>query len=606
MKKKLLSTILALLLAVAGGGVITACNDEVGSRTEIVFVSDGSITEVSVMDSLTQYYNDTQGKTDGVYVNYIYKGSDGYSQYVESTARGRNGPDVLLVNDRFFKRWAGTFGILADIGELCEEYNIEIDYLDDIYERGSTRFRYNISNNTSNEDDPLYGILRDLTPTILYYNKSAFEANGIIVISAYEDEIDEEFVAAFNAEHGLTDQHAVTVNDLKRGFYRENANIYSWNLPYEGETMVFNNRIPMSWDELEDLARINTKTYNGTSATTYGHYQWWWFNYGFSVGGDCIEDITGDGDWVFTVADDLANFIVADDAGTVTVNGKPYEPRETIEYIDRVNLTDTLRADLLANGSRLTGDSYLTDEVLGLEEEGKLIRLPSQQEAFSRWVMLAQKTSYSDNYGRGLEVSPIPSESTLTGSSGMFTSQEVAMLVEKSKEFLTINNAINQLSESNSFEWDVAPLPIYKEYDDVTGEVAASGNQAGASDANAYSINEYSSKKREALLFVKWAASPEAQDIIAEASFTLPNNASSGAKYVATNPDKNLAVIEEAAHYQTPGDWWYMPDRNWIESTWAPALNNQVRNQKMTLTEFFDTYVKLGNDALQAYKPDNG
>ena len=75
---------------------------------------------------------------------------------------------------------------------------------------------------------------------------------------------------------------------------------------------------------------------------------------------------------------------------------------------------------------------------------------------------------------------------------------------------------------------------------------------------------------------------------------------------MATNPDKNLAIIEEAAHYQTPGDWWYMPDRNWIESTWAPALNNQVRNQKMTLTEFFDTYVKLGNDALQAYKPDNG
>lgn len=297
---------------------------------------------------------------------------------------------------------------------------------------------------------------------------------------------------------------------------------------------------------------------------------------------------------------------MADDAGTVTVNGKPYEPRETIEYIDRVNFTDTLRADLLANGSRLTGDSYLTDEVLGLEQEGKLIRLPSQQEAFSRWVMLAQKTSYSDNYGRGLEVSPIPSESTLTGSSGMFTSQEVAMLVEKSKEFLTIDNAINQLSDSNRFEWDVAPLPVYKEYDDVTGEVTASGNPAGASDANAYSINEYSSKKREALLFVKWAASPEAQDIIAEASFTLPNNAASGAKYVATNPDKNLAIIEEAAHYQTPGDWWYMPDRNWIESTWAPALNNQVRNQKMTLTEFFETYVKLGNDALQAYKPDNG
>lgn len=602
MNKKLISCLLAVLLVFASGGVFTACKNEAGSRTEIIFVGDGTITESTVMTELVSRYNDTQGLTDGVYVRYQYKGSDGYSQYVESTAKGRHGPDVLLVNDRFFKRWAGTFGILADIEKLCEEYGVEIPYLDDLYDKGYNRFRYNIENNTSDNDDPLYGIVRDLTPTILYYNKSAFESNGIIVISAYEEEIDQEFVDAFNAEHNLTDSHAVTVTDLKRGFYRENANVYVWSMPFAGETMVFNNRIPMSWDELEDLARINTKGYNSLSKTTYGHYQWWWFNYGFSVGGDCIEDVSGNGDWVFTVADDIANFIVADDAGTVTVNGKEYQPRETIEYIDRVNLTDELKSNLMANGSRLTGDTYLTEEVLRLEDEGKLLRLPSQQEAFARWVMLAQDRTYSDSFGNGLAVSPIPKESTLTGSSGMFTSQEVAMLVEKSQEFLTIEKAISRMVSTEKFDWDVAPLPVYKKYDDVTGEVLASGNPSGASDANALSVNEYSSKQKEALLFVKWACSPEAQDIIAEASYTLPNNEQSGEKYVASKEQYNLEIIEDAAHYQTPGDWWYMPDRNWIESTWAPALNNKVRNQEMTLTEFFDTYVKIGNDALQTYK----
>ena len=608
MRKRIVSVLCAILLVITVGGGLVGCGGGSGRLKQVLLVCDGGLTETAVMTKLKDEYNRTQGPKDGVKLEFRQKGDD-YQMYVQSTAKGRNAPDIILVNDRFFKLWTGNFGILANLTELSEQYGIDLG-LDNLYSQGMERYHYNIANNTSNDDDPIYGVLRDVTPTILYYNKTAFERLGIICISAYEDEITQDYVDAFNAEHNLTGANAVTVNNLKRGFYRQYADsngqylngVHGWVKPYDGEVMVFNNRIAMSWDEQEDLDRIMSKVYNDNVKlnTTYGHYQWWWFNYGFSVGGDCIEDVTGNGDWVFTVGDNVPNFIVADNVESVTVGQNTYTARETIGYRDRVKLNDALVTSLLANGSTLDA-SYLTQQVLDLEAEGKLKRLPSQQTAFARWVMLAQNRSYQDQYGTGLQVSPIPSESTITGQAGMFTSQEVAMLVDKSETFLTIDNAVKRMTGDAKFEWDIAPLAVYKEYN-ADGTVKVSGNPAGASDSNALSINAYSSKKKESMLVLKWLTSEAAQDIIAEASFTLPNNPNSAVKYVATRSDKNLSIIADAALYQTPGDWWYMPDRNWIEETWALALNNEVRNQKMTLTDFFEQYIPIGNTALQRYK----
>lgn len=608
MRKKLVSVLCAILLVFTAVGGLIGCGNGSSRSKQVLLVSDGGLTETAVMTKLKDEYNRTQGPIDGVKLEFQQKGDD-YQMYIQSTAKGRNGPDIILVNDRFFKLWTGNFGILANLTELSKEYNVDLG-LDNLYSQGMERYHYNIANNTSNDDDPIYGVLRDVTPTVLYYNKTAFERLGIICISAYENEITQDYVDAFNAEHNLTGSNAVTVNNLKRGFYRQYADsngqylngVHGWVKPYNGEVMVFNNKIAMSWDEQEDLDRIMSKVYNDNAKlnTTHGHYQWWWFNYGFSVGGDCIEDVTGNGDWVFTVGDNVPNFIVDDNVESVTIGQNTYTARETIGYRDRVKLNDALVASLLENGSTLD-ESYLTQQVLDLEAEGKLKRLPSQQTAFARWVMLAQNRSYQDQYGTGLQVSPIPSESTITGQAGMFTSQEVAMLVDKSETFLTIDNAVKRMTGDAKFEWDIAPLAIYKEYN-ADGTVKVSGNPAGASDSNALSINEYSSKKRESMLVLKWLTSEAAQDIIAEASFTLPNNPNSAVKYVATRSDKNLSIIADAAIYQTPGDWWYMPDRNWIEETWALALNNEVRNQKMTLTEFFEQYIPIGNTSLQRYK----
>lgn len=53
---------------------------------------------------------------------------------------------------------------------------------------------------------------------------------------------------------------------------------------------------------------------------------------------------------------------------------------------------------------------------------------------------------------------------------------------------------------------------------------------------------------------------------------------------------------------QTPGDWWYMPDKVWIDE-WAVALNQNVRNNgNMTLVQFITEYTPIANRALDKYK----
>ena len=42
--------------------------------------------------------------------------------------------------------------------------------------------------------------------------------------------------------------------------------------------------------------------------TDYGYFTEWWFNYGWSVGGDCLTDLSGEGDWNFSLLDASPNY----------------------------------------------------------------------------------------------------------------------------------------------------------------------------------------------------------------------------------------------------------------------------------------------------------
>ena len=591
--------VLALGLTACGGGDV----DSEG-RIQVKFIASGQAVEFQALKSIVEEYNETQGKTDAVRVSITRK--DEYENYLQTTATGNNAPDIFYVNDRYFKSFAQQ-GLLADLDKLQQTTEITLD-TSAMYPSGISRYRYDTATNTSNEGDPLYGIVRDVSPTIIYYNVTAFEKVGVICVSVPEEEIDDNYTAKFNEEHDsyFTKEH------LKRGFVRKSvvesaaqgnyANpAYKWEAP-DGDIMVFNNRIPMSWDEVEDLGKILTKRaeYNPNSPTSYGYYTWWWFYYGFSVGGDCIEDITGEGDWVFTLKDTVPNFIVRDDYdGTLKIGENTYQAGEIVSYRDRVKkLSEEKQKDILTNSSDLD-ETYLTDQVKELEEAGTLLRLPSERDAFQRFVNLAQEKGKKDGFDReGLEISPMPKNVSVTGDTGLFTSgKDAAMLVHKSNSLLDIQETIK-----TSFKWNVAPLPQYKEYNN-DGTVRVHGVQGGASDSNAYCINAYSNETRQkgAMYFLKYLCSKEAQEFAAKTGFTLPSRPDSVAPYIASNTELNLQIIAEAAFYQTPGDWWYMPDKTWIDDNWASDLNSKVRNGTMTLEQFFNNFATT-QKALNQYK----
>ncbi len=595
MKTSNIKKLCALTLTAVFAASFAGCAGGNSSRVRVKFIASGETVEYSALRAIKDEYNKTQGVIDGVEVQISYKATSDYSTYLTTTSTGSNAADIFYADDRYFKSYVQQ-GIVADLDELQEKTGITLD-TDPIYPSGISRYRYDKDNNTSNEDDPLYGVVRGLSPTIIYYNQTAFENAGITCVSVPEEEIDDAYTQAFNQEHGTFFSTA----HLKRGFVREsvvdafdgnyeNAS-YSWGKPNTGETMVFNNRIAMSWDEVEDLGKIMTPSYNPGVMTEYGYYTWWWFYYGFSVGGDCIEDISGEGDWVFTLKDTVPNFIVKDGfEGSVQIGEHTYSAGEIVSYRDRVTIDEATAERILAQSSDLDR-SYLTEEVKALAEEGTLVELPSERDAFVRFVHLAQEKDSADEFGTGLGISPIPKNASITGDTGLFTGGKVAMIVHKSNSLLNIQSTIAKSTESRRFAWNVAPLPQYKTYHN-DGTVKVHGVQGGASDSSAFCINAHSSetKQKAAMNFLRYLCSKEAQEFAAATGFTLPSRPDSVAPYLASNDGVNLTVIAEAAFYETPGDWWYMPNKTWIDDNWANDLNNSVRNNTMTLTTFFSRF----------------
>ena len=122
----------------------------------------------------------------------------------------------------------------------------------------------------------------------------------------------------------------------------------------------------MSWQECVDLS--NKLMADGN--VDYGFFTEQWFNHAFSVGGDCIECVaTNDaayngGYWEFTLNDSSKNYIVKDDADSITINGNTYNPGEIISWIDKKSLTT--------------------------EQKASCNELPSQREAFTEFVRLSQ------------------------------------------------------------------------------------------------------------------------------------------------------------------------------------------------------------------------
>ena len=609
MRKKFLCVLLSLVL---GASLLCACGGNTGSGTGTVkFWVYGDESELEIYTLMTEEFNKTYGKENDITVDISTKPPGNYESLIQTVSTSKSGPDVFLVIEDNFKKWV-NMGFLADMTSYLDAVT-DID-ISDVYATTVDRLRYNIDKNTSNADDPLYGLPLDTKPSAIYYNETMFEKAGIIVIS-----VDEENMDAWNKGE-IADNRGKKKSDFpklsnvtvpKKGYYRS-QNPYTTDtgfiMPASDEVLVFNNRIAMNWDEVEDLAMIFTpaEQYNpeaGTKfGTDYGYFTEWWFNYGWSVGGDCLTDLSGEGDWNFSLLDASPNYYVTQDGFKGEYSGKTYVKGETLSHLDKYDVPagQLMKADdeggYTYNGNKIG----IRAAVTAAAESGALIALPSTREAFTRYLKLGAETDADIEGEGGLGISPNPLTFSTRTRMNYFYSGKMAMLVDYSSYMATVS----EQAEKRGFKWDVAPLVVYKQYvdplDPDCDETVVVGKKAGQSNSKAMVSRVNAQNKEAAAKFMKWMASKSGQAIRAEHGH-FPNQSSliASVKFPGYAP-ANVKAFSEALNWQGAGDWWYMPDYEWI-NVWAVPLNSEVRNGKITYDAWKADAVKATNERLKLY-----
>lgn len=615
MTKAMSGTLAAATLCAAFAG-LAGCGGK--SSNEVRFFLSGTNSQMEMYFKLTDTFNETYGKENGIKVNAVemLAGAD-----ITAFLGSSNAPDVLMVSDDSYKKYV-IGGYFADISDIKDTYtNIE---LGDIAPTAINRLYYNKETNTSNTTDPLYALPIDSCPTALYYNKGLMEKAGIIVISVDEKDLEKWNNNEIADNYGKKKSDYAKLNGVtvpKKGYYRSETPYYftelseGWVVPAENEIMVFNNRIAMNWDEAEDLAMYFSAAYNpGTNGkskwgTTYGYFTETWFNYGWTVGGDCLYDLTGKGDWNFGLLDPNPNYIVKEGKTFTGRTGTEYKAGETIAFYDKMQaaenevlVPDDKGGYKHADGSEAGIWEAIADE-MNKGEDSALIELPSTRTAFKRYLKLGSSKEAFVEDSRGLNISPNPAQITdINPIYKQFYTGDILCFAGESQ----LMQEIAQYAEQYNCEWDVAPLVQYKKYADPADpdcdEVEAAGVAAGHSRNTNMGVNSRSKKQEAAKQFVKWACGTEGQKVRANNGF-FPSQPSlkSELKFTGSYAPKNVNVFAEALEYQRPGDWWYMPNTLWVEA-WCIDLNNNVRNNTKSFTEWYPEAITKTNNTLKNYK----
>ena len=597
MKKKLLSMMLCLTLC---GTMLLPAACGGGGKATVDFLYGGSQEIAALMTQMYKEYNKTQGEVDNIQVKGMVVPGGGVNDKLTNGLASSNGPDVVVGTDEYFK--THTKNMYDMTGKISS------DVLSGLYARQEIRYHYNAANITANEDDPLYGLPLVNDPTVLYYNKTALEAAGVICISVEAEDMDAFNAGTFTDYNGKKkSDYKITVDVPAKGFYRSinnyvfNGRDYagkSWTKPTSNTVLVFNDRIACSWDEIEDLGMLLTKAKNSKSLTDYGYYTEWWFNYGWSVGGDCLQDMNGKGDYTYSLPSTTPNYIVKEGKTyTGLYTDKVYAAGETIELADVINAG---KNDTISYSSESDTTFYYTvngnkaevrQDILDKQTSGVLDELPCTQDAFRRFCMLAGTG--------GLNICPYPSAFQGTTSTQFFSSKKLAMLVEYYSSYRVI-------SDTATFDWGIAPLPIYKEY---TSNVAANDEVKRMGQAANHSLGYYVAMRKttsvadQSIKFVEWMMT-KGQEYAANSGYVSAQSKDKNAaitNLTAKTGKAGAITIVESSAASRAGDWWYMPDRWWIDN-WANPLNQKVRYGTLTFEKYIYGYTEVSNRALKAYK----
>ena len=579
-----------------GGGGGNQPPEEAGDRTVIYYAASYVTAQVQpAYKKLVETYNNGQGITDGVYVQ--MRENSGAISGLDSALRNNYQYDVLELHDDEFKTLAmqgGNYFIELD-KYLTDDVKTAMQW-DQIPEALVNRFRMNTKPGEggkylAGEGASLLAIPNGSDPQVLYYNKAILENCGINVISVPETELE-----AYNSANGATLQpHGYA--EYKDAPYADAKS--SRNEAGEFVYKVFNECIAMSWEEQRLLARAFQKQYD----YNYGFMSEWWFYMGFSVGGDCVGWDEAANQYKLTLTDKQPGYLALTD---ITVNGVSYKKGEVLNYESKLYLNN--------NASELNALA------------GKVYALPSMYDTILEFTRLGVPTDKQADVGvYGYGIAP----STTANRTARFTSgTDCPFLIEyfsQAQSFKGIlGDALGMAVPAQYREYvggstytknGMEYLKVIGEtYDGevYTGELHVEngtpivGEAATASEGSGFFLPANTKNKNydAAMKFVAWAAGPEGQKILAEGNKTVPNQTSYGLGEYADSADRLVSGVWAGAYMAQEadiGDYTYFTSLTWI-TEWSMAFNSDVREGKMTLTDFYAQKQEAADTGLRGMR----
>jgi len=593
--KRMAALLLAavMTMGLAGCGGKDGGSADAGDRTVVYYAS--SYVTAQVRDAyleLVDTYNNGQGKEDGVFVQMTE--NSGAISGLDSALRNNYMYDVLQLQDDEYKSLAiqGANYFVALDEYLTDDAKEAMNW-DDIPENLINRFRMNTTADEKNiylagEGTDLLALPNGSNPQVLYYNKGILEECGINVISVPESELD-----AYNSENGASlKPHGYA--EYKEAPYADA--ISGKNEAGEFVYKVFNECIAMNWEELRCVARAMQKQYG----YDYGYMSEWWFNYGFSVGGDCVGWNEEIGEYELTITDKQANYLALTD---ITVNGRDYSKGEVLLYEDKTFLNN--------------------NEAEKQALSGKIYALPSQYDAileFNRLGVPANKEADTGVMGYG--VAP----STTANRTARFTSgKDCPLLIEdfiQAESFKGIlGDKLGMAMPAQYREYVGGSVydnggteylkVIGETYDGAVytgdlhyeGDTAIVGEAATESEAAGFFLpaNTKNKNYEAAFKFASWAAGPEGQAILAKGNTMVPNQISYGLGEYAKAEERTIPNMWAGAYLAQKadiGDYTYFTSLTWI-TEWSMTFNSDVREGKMTLTDFVAAKKSVADTGLK-------
>lgn len=587
----------AMTIGLAGcGGKSPEVPGQAEGRTVIYYAASYVTAQVqTAYKEMVEAYNNGQGVTDGVYVQ--MRENAGAISGLDSALRSNYQYDVLELHDDEFKALAmqgGNYFVELD-KYLIDDVKTAMQW-DQIPAPLVNRFRMNTTPSEggkfqAGEGASLLAIPNGSDPQVLYYNKSILENCGINVISVPEAELD-----AYNAANSATLQpHGYA--EYKDAPYADAKS--SRNEAGEFVYKVFNECIGMNWEEQRILARAFQKQYE----YEYGFMSEWWFYMGFSVGGDCVGWDEASGQYKLTLTDKQPGYLALED---ITVNGVNYAKGDVLTYESKLFLNN--------NASELS------------KLDGKVYKLPSQYDAileFTRLGVPADKQADVGIYGYG--VAP----STTENRTARFTSgNDCPFLIEyfsQAQSFQGIlGDALGMAAPAQYREYVGGSTYTKdgKEYLKVIGETydgavytgdlhtvndtAIVGKVATASEGSGFFVPANTKNKNydAAMKFVTWAAGPEGQKILAKGNKMVPNQTGYGMGEYADSADRLVSGMWAGAYMAQKaeiGDYTYFTSLTWI-TEWSMSFNKDVREGRMTLTDFIAQKQEAANTGLKGMR----